>query len=198
MFELTTRHPAAEDASMQQRFLLILGMVALLTAAGPAPEDETTYFLGESRVTAPDGKYLGSMVELVKRELRPSEGKIYEHVAVIDPRYPQSKKFVAVCEVKGTTFAMTEQEKSFTGDGELTGDPWRWTAWRSTSHLASGIGTVESEDTLTEHALIVKKRFVGPDGKVRVHMAETLNRISKEMYDILDAKIVAGPPPKTP
>ena len=45
---------------------------------------------------------------------------------------------------------MTETFNAFTGSGTLTGEPWRWTAWTSTSQVANAAIVVESADGLGE------------------------------------------------
>ena len=62
-------------------------IVATLLADGPAPAQakapaaKVAYYLGESTVRGADGKALGNLVALMKRELRPGESRIVETVA---------------------------------------------------------------------------------------------------------------------
>jgi hypothetical protein len=72
-----------------------------------------------------------------------------------------------------------------TGEGELTGEAWLWTRWKSVTKLAGGAGTVTSEDKLTERGLTAKKTFTGPDGKVAFRFDEALAPISPKTYEVL-------------
>src|SRR5437764_702339 len=95
--------------------LTVLGLaVALSTgallarpcAAQALPPAQVDYFLGESKVTTPTGKHLGTTVSLVKRDTQPAEGKVYEHVCVLDPK-KAPKQFVVILEVKGAKFTLS-------------------------------------------------------------------------------------------
>lgn len=167
--------------------LLSLALLGPAARAEEKPAVETTYFLGESKMTTPEGKPVRTSLSLIKRVVNPAENRIEEHVLSIGET--ETKAFVAVFEVKGKTFTMTEKSKSFTGEGELIGEAWKWKEWKSTAKLAGGTGTVTSEDKLTEKGLVAKKTFAGPDGKVVVRFEESLNTIGPKTYEILYAKL---------
>jgi hypothetical protein len=153
--------------------------------ADDKPAGETTYYFGESRMTTPDGKPIRTSLSLVKRVVNPNESRIEEHVLSITDK--ESKAFVAIMEVKGKKFTMTERSNAFTGDGELVGEAWKWKEWKSTSKVVGG--TVTSEDKLTDQGLTAKKSFAGADGKVVVQFAESLKPISQQTYEILYTRL---------
>jgi hypothetical protein len=161
------------------------------SAAQPA-ETETSYYLGESKMTTPDGKLIRTSLSLVKRVLNKTAGRIEEHVLSINEK--DSKAFVVTLEVKDSKFTVSEQSKSFTGEGELVGEAWKWKEWKSVTKLAGGAGTVTSEDKITDRGLIAKKSFAGADGKVALLFDESLAPISQKSYEVLYARL--APPEK--
>ena len=113
-------------------------IVATCLAANPGAA-KATYYLGESRVTTPDGRPVGHLVLLVKREQFPAQAKIVETMLMLssNPREPATE-YVSIFTVEGSTFQMKEQGGSFAGKGELSGKPWEWTAWTTTTQTAGG------------------------------------------------------------
>jgi len=41
---------------------------------------------------------------------------------------------------EGSKFTMSEKSGAFTGDGELTGEAWKWTEWKSGTKLDGRCG----------------------------------------------------------
>jgi hypothetical protein len=167
-------------------------LIAATLFAADGPEPKVTYYLGESKVSLADGKPLGNMVSLVKREVKPTESRIVETVMMLSSRPGEpTKEYVAVFAVKGSKFTMKEQGGAFEGDGELIGQPWAWTAWASTSKIPGQHGgTLVSRDKLTERGMAVTKELSGPDGVVRVRMAEDYASIDGATYELLHAKLM--------
>jgi hypothetical protein len=158
------------------------------TSSGIEPiEVETTYYLGESKMTTPDGRLIRTSLSLVKRVVNKEERRIEEHVLSISEK--DSKLFTVTMSVKDSEFTISEQSGSFTGEGELIGEAWKWTEWKSVTKLAGGAGTVTSEDKLTDRGLFVKKSFAGGDGKVSVQFEESLAPISPTTYELLFARL---------
>ena len=157
------------------------------SAAAEPMEVETSYYLGESKMTTPDGKLIRTSLSLVKRVVNKKESRIEEHVLSVGEK--ESKAFVVTMDVKGSKFTMSEKSGSFTGDGELMGEAWRWTEWKSVAKLAGGAGTVTSEDKLTERGLSAKKTFAGADGKVAFRFDEALAPISPKTYQVLYTRL---------
>src|SRR5262249_21119969 len=158
----------------------------LLHAAEPM-QVETSYYLGESKMTTPDGKLIRTSLSLVKRVVNEKESRIEEHVLSVGEK--DSKAFVVTLEVKGSKFTVSERSGSFTGDGELVGEAWKWTEWKSVTKLAGGAVTVTSEDKLTERGLSAKKAFTGADGKVALRFEDELAPISRKTYEILYTRL---------
>jgi hypothetical protein len=173
---------------------LTLIAATLLAAAGPA--SKATYYLGESKVATADGKPLGNMVMLVKRELRPAESRIIETVLMVSSRRAEPiKEYLTVMAVKGSRFTMREQSGAFSGSGELDGNAWEWNAWTSTSKMpGQNGGTIVSRDKLTERGMTTSKELSGPDGAVRVRFAEDYAAIDGATYELLHVKLLPREP----
>jgi hypothetical protein len=171
--------------------LLALGAAAVSAQTTPAPPEQVTYFLGEVKMSSPTGQPYGSSVSLIKRTLTPAENKIVELVLSIDLKTGPWES-TTVFGVKDGKFTIKDEEKTFEGEGEFTGKPWGWTGWKyQVNMLGARKGILKGEDTLTETGLTVKKGFYSPDGQLRVNLFEDLKPISKEMYDLLHAKLMA-------
>lgn len=177
---------------MRSTNLLLTFLCVLFCAVGVAAQtaEQTTYMLGEVKMTSAAGQPYGSTVSLVKRTLKPAENKIVEVVLTLDPKQP-AREFTTVFDIKGSKFTVKDEQGSFSGEGELTGKPWEWSGWKySVNMLGERKGTLKAEDELGAAGLIAKKSFSGPDGQVRVMFTDDLKIISKEMYDILHAGIL--------
>jgi hypothetical protein len=176
----------------------IVSVLSAVCTLGPVSRAEdpptvtTQYFLGESKMLTPDGRVIRTTLSLVKRVLKPAENKVEEHVLSADEKTP-AKAFVVVLDVAGNKFTLADQSKTYSGDGELKGEPWKWTAWKSTSKLAGG-ATVVSEDKLSDRGMTATKTYSAADGKPQYLFEEKLEHVSAKTYEILYAKLapVAG------
>jgi hypothetical protein len=171
--------------------IFALGAAAVISAqTAPAPPEQVTYFLGEVKISSPTGQPYGSSVSLIRRTLTPAENKIVELVLTIDAKNLPAE-YTTVFGVKDGKFTIKDEEKTFDGEGEFTGKPWNWTGWKyQVNMLGARKGVLKGEDTLTETGLMVKKGFYTPDGQLRVNFSEDLKPISKEMYELLHAKLM--------
>jgi len=165
----------------------VLFAVLLTTMAAP-PEAKAMYYLGESQVTTADGRPIGNLVALVKREQFPSESKIVETVLMISskPREP-SQEYVGIFTVTGSSFTLKEQRGAFVGAGELTGSPWEWTAWTTTTRSPGGV--LKSQTRVTDRGLSVTKELLGPDGRPRIKYLEDYAAIDGGTYELFHAKL---------
>jgi hypothetical protein len=178
-------------------------LVATLLADGPAPAQATApagsvaYYLGESTVRDADGKALGNLVALTKRELRPSESRIVETSLLISSRPGEPiQEYVTVSSVTGASFTLREQKGTFSGEGTLTGRPWAWSAWTSTANLGPRGGTLRTRSQVTERGLAVDKARLGPNGAVLVTFTEDHAAIDGATYELLRAKMLPKEPPR--
>ena len=178
--------------STSSLFLLsMMSLVAVSVQTAPAAQEQVTYFLGEVKMSSPTGQPFGSSLSLAKRTLKPAENKIVELVATIDPKQP-AREYTTIFDVKGSKFTVKDEEGTFAGEGELIGRAWEWTGCSFVVNLTGQRkGVLKAEDTFSNSGVMAKKSFSTPDGQVRVIFTEDLKPISKEMYEILHAKLLA-------
>jgi hypothetical protein len=100
---------------------------------------------------------------LARRTVDPAAHQIIEDVSRDDGR--GAKGFHVVMAVDGDHFTMTEAGDAFRGSGTLSGDPWRWTSWSSTSEIPNTGITVTSDYELTDTGMTAGKQ-IKRDGKV--------------------------------
>jgi hypothetical protein len=179
--------------------LALMLLVATWLADGPAQaqasEGKVAYYLGESAVRDADGKPLGNLVVLFKRETRPSESRIVETTALISSRPGEPiQEYVATSTVNGTTLSLKEQKGTFSGDGTLAGPAWAWTSW--TTNTTLGGGTLRSRFQVTERGLAADKALLAPNGAIRVTFSEDYAAIDGGTYELLRDKLLPkeGPP----
>lgn len=171
-------------------------IVATLLADGPAPAQaqgkaSVAYYLGESTVRDADGKPLGNLVVLMRRELRPAESRIVEATLLVSSRPGEPiQEYVAVSTVSGATFNLRDQKGSFSGEGTLSGPAWNWTSWSSTANLGPRAGTLRTRAQATERGLAVDKARVAANGAVAVTFAEDYARIDGATYELLRDKLL--------
>jgi hypothetical protein len=142
----------------------LLGLaLAILAAGGCAhvaapPPPSSQFFEGEGTVTLPDGRELPAPPSWVKRTVDPAQSTITQEMiqqrsfAAADPSRAFTRERTMVMKVTGSHFTLTETHGAFTGEGDLTGDPWRWTSWTSKAQLTNG-AEVTSRDALDASGL---------------------------------------------
>jgi len=128
---------------------------------------------------------------IARRTLDPAAGQIIEEVANNDGKAP--KAFRVVMTVEGNRFTMAEAGGAFHGTGTLTGEPWRWTSWTSSSQLPSSTITVESTDELTPAGMKATKQ-IKRDGKAVATTSEELTRFDCAGWDKAQADLAAPVP----
>jgi hypothetical protein len=176
-------------------------LVATLLADGPAPAQAqagtVAYYLGESVARDADGKALGNLVALTKRELRPGESRIIETSLLISSRPGEPiQEYVTVSSVNGASFTLKEQKGTFSGEGTLTGRPWAWTSWTSTANLGPQGGTLRTKSQVTERGLAVDKARLAANGAVLVTFTEDHASIDGATYELLRAKMLPKERPR--
>ena len=151
-------------------------------------KSQTSYFLGEVKMSSPAGVSYGSSVSLVKRVASQANNKITEYVLSLDAD-KEVQEYVAIFEVKGSMFSVRDNHGTFSGEGKLFGKPWKWNSWKYTVLMNDGSGSLKGEDFLSDDGLVIKKTLFSPDGTARVMFDEELKSISQSMYDVLRAKL---------
>src|SRR5262245_55275986 len=105
--------------------------------------DQTSYYLGEGRSGAAEGKLETNSVILMKRVLSPLRGTIEEHVLIAEKGAPVNET-VWTYRILGSQALVEAKGSSAKGEGELTGKAWQWNAFRYTVRLPGKDGTVRA------------------------------------------------------
>ena len=162
--------------------LLILAMIAA------PPEAKATYYLGEWKVMTPEGRQVGNLVSLVKRESFPDESKLVETVLVISSNKTEpTREYAFICAVTGSSFVLKEKAGTIAGTGEWTGRPWDWTGWTTTTKIPSG--TLNAQTRVTERGMSASKEFVSANGQVQLRYVEEYMSIDGGTYELFHEKI---------
>jgi hypothetical protein len=121
---------------------------------------------------------------VMRRTVDPTARQIVEDVRHGDAASHRVTQLRVVMDVAGDRFTMKETGGAFTGTGTLTGEPWRWTSWTSTSQLAgAGAGIeVESDGELTEAGIQIADQ-IRKGGQVVGTTAEQLKPFDCAEWD---------------
>jgi hypothetical protein len=126
---------------------------------------------------------LGQRVRTVlRRTVDPTARQIVEDVSHGDAGSHRVTQLHVVMDVAADRFTMKETGGAFTGTGTLTGEPWRWTSWISTSRLAGSGIEVESDGEITETGIKIADQ-IRKDGKVVGTTAEQLKPFDCAEWD---------------
>jgi hypothetical protein len=159
------------------------------TGGEPAPRVE--YYLSESRVLSPDGKALGALVGLGRREYRPVDGTITQMDIALDPA-PGSRPTVVVLEwtVAGDTADIKDGESKLRGRARLTGPAWAWTDWAWNGVMKDVPGTFRTTVKATRRGHAVRTEHLDESGKPLEIFDQVDTRITKGTYDLLREKFL--------
>lgn len=109
---------------MNMKFLAFL----LLSVSAQSIFAETLYYIGEAVVTKSDGTITRTPY-IIARISDSAAGTITE--AVVSNSGTGFRENQSVMKVTGSHFTMTESTGAVTGEGDLTGEPWKWTFLRA-------------------------------------------------------------------
>ena len=189
---------------MRHRVLVVLFLL-LATAcagstpppAGPPPDAgialppaETLCYRGMSHFSAPDGSPLGPGGVMVRRTVDPAAGRIVEDVITYDEpdEQPPSERVLETT-VEGNGFSFDFEGGH--GEGELVGEPWAWTSWRSETTLADGMRVV-SEDEVSGRDIAFRQQVFDSTGSLVVVIEGVLARIRCEEWESLREPALSG------
>src|SRR6266404_883807 len=108
----------SEVTEMRSFFAVLIGSLSVQICS--AAEVETSYYVGEIKLSSESGQPLGSQAMLTERTYDPGHGVIGERAIVVKPDgtvddYPMSMN------VKGDTFTLDDPKKFMEGTGTLFG-----------------------------------------------------------------------------
>lgn len=150
--------------------------------------EKINYYLGESKMTSPEGIYYGSSISLVKRTVSPDNNQITEDVISIDKK--DVREYVTVFNVKKNDFTVSDNQKTFSGQGTFSGNSWNWDGWTYSAEMANSGGLVKGTDKIINDEIIVDKEYYQTKDKLTLKFKEVLKPISKEAFNILYTNLV--------
>jgi hypothetical protein len=174
--------------------IMTLLIAWLATAQAPAgPASRIDYYLTEVRIQSADGKALGAMVGLGKREYRPDERKIEQMDIALDPG-PAALPTVVVYEWSvgddGATAEVKSHDGRIKGRARLAGPPWAWTDWSWTFTMKDVPGTFRNAQKVTRRGLLTRSEHLDATGKRLELFDQVDTKITKETYDVLRARLL--------
>jgi hypothetical protein len=166
--------------------LVLLLAPALALAAPP----EKLYYLGEVKLSNPAGQPIGSQVTLVEKTVDRDNSIITERAIVVRPD-GKTEEYPVRMEIKPDgSFVVNNEDKSVEGSGKLSGPAWKWTYFKATFKVKSGV-TIEDENFMADDSVITaRKKVIAPDGQVILFMDESVKAISPKMFEILRAGLM--------
>jgi len=164
--------------------LVLCLLMPVMAISSPRHPDLETFYLGTVSMTGPKGGDLGSSASLVKRVVSRESRKIVEYILLVGKKSP-AREIVTFFDITGNHFHVYDRDRTFSGRGELQGDPWDWYSWSYSVKMSDGSGVLKGKDLLAGKHLIVEKFFYGNKGQLRVQFFENLKPISKELYELL-------------
>jgi len=141
------------------------------------------YFVGTQVIRLPDGSERQGGAVVAHRALRPEEHTILEEVVVRDAAGALESHAIRLeVDESDARFVLREPGTPITGEGELTGEPWSWTAWHVQTRLPDGT-VVVTDDVLSATDLRSESQVLGTDGTPGVVIRQVLTRVSRERYE---------------
>lgn len=141
------------------------------------------YFVGTQVIRLPDGSEREGGAVVAHRTLRPEERAILEEVVVRDAAGALESRAVRLeVDESDARFVLREPGTTTTGEGELTGEPWSWTAWHAQTRLPDGT-VIVTDDLLSATDLRSESQVLGTDGTPGVVIRQVLTRVSRERYE---------------
>lgn len=163
------------------------------TAAPPLPPPRVEYYLSEARVFSADGKPVGILTGLVRREFRPADRKIVETQIALDPApdaLPTVVTLEWVVDDQGDTASIGEQNERVRGKGRLAGPAWGWTSWSSNIVMKEVPGIFKNTAKVTPRGVSIHTEQVDAEGKRLSVFDEVDTKIRKETYDLLKGRLL--------
>ncbi|HTM22505.1 MAG TPA: hypothetical protein VL172_18415 [Kofleriaceae bacterium] len=106
--------------------------------------------------------------------------------------FPLFERWRVTRTISGRRFTMRQDDGSFSGAGELDGDPGRWSAWHSTTTSADGATHVDASTRLVDGVLIAEEKVSAADGTLRDVLRYSLEPIGPAACDDMFARAQAA------
>jgi len=153
------------------------------TAASP----EKLHYVGEVKLSTPDGKGMGSQVILLEKTHDRDRSTITERAIIVKPDGKVEEQTMLLAVKDDNTFRLTDAARTVEGTGSLFGPAWKWTYFKGTFKHKSGV-VIEDENFMSDDSVITARKKVSlPDGKGIMVMEMSLKGITPKTFDILVA-----------
>jgi hypothetical protein len=171
------------------RLIGMLTVAALFPLGASAAAPEKLFYVGEVKLSASDGKPMGSQVILLEKTHDRDRSMITERAIVVKPG-GNAEEQTMLLTVKDGKFTLTDADKSVEGTGTLFGPAWKWTYFKGRFNHKSGI-IIEDENFMPDESVITaRKRVSGPDGRVIMYMDMSLKSVTPTTFEILAAGLM--------
>lgn len=107
-------------------------LTALLPIAATQTAPERLCYVGKVKLSAGDGKPLGSEVILLEKLHDPSKSSITERAIVVKPDGKAEEQTMVLTVKADHTFSLVDTARTVEGTGTLFGPAWRWTYFKGT------------------------------------------------------------------
>jgi hypothetical protein len=172
------------------RQLAALASLLILTGTGVGAPPERFHYLGEVKLSTPNGQPIGSQVILLEKTYERDNSAIVESAVVVDAKGKAEERTMRLKVKDDNTFTLTDELNTVEGSGTLFGPAWRWTYFKGTWKSTAGV-TIEDENFMADDSSITaRKKVSSPDGKVLMYMEMTLNRITYKTFEILKVALL--------
>ena len=171
--------------------ILLFSAVLFSQAPKSAPAERSEYFLVESRLVAEDGKPLGALAGLVRREYRPAERLIVESSLSVGLEPGELPTVVTLeWKINGDTAEINDRGGRISGRARLAGPAWAWNAWAWNGKMEKIPGTFRNTAQVTRRGVSIQTEHLDPNGKRLEKFVESQTKITKETYDLLRSKLL--------
>jgi hypothetical protein len=172
------------------RLVAALVLVAAFPYEASAAPPEKLYYVGEVKLSAGDGKSMGSQVILLEKTHDRDKMTITERAILVKPD-GKAEEYTMVLTVKDdNTFTLADAAKTTEGTGTLFGPAWKWTYFQGTFKHKNG-AVIEDENFMSDDsAITARKKVSGPDGRVIMYMDICLKSVTPKTFEILAAGLL--------
>jgi hypothetical protein len=170
--------------------VLWLIIVTAVPANALAVAPDKFFFLGEVKLSNPQGRPMGSQVLLLEKIHDPDNGAIHENAVVVSADGKADARNMLLTVKEDNTFTLVDDAATVKGEGTLFGPAWEWTYFKATFKATNGV-TIEDENYLADKSVgTARKKVIAPDGKAIMFMDMSLKEITPKTFEILKTALL--------
>jgi hypothetical protein len=151
------------------------------------PQPVLQHFAGSSEWLNPEGEQVLEPGQVwLRRELRAADSLVLEDLVSLESSGAISVYRIEVL-VEGDEFAgsFSDENGTLAITGELTGEPWDWTEWSSTSRYTDGSLEgyyFKTQASLSGNDLVQDKRIYDADDVYILNIVETMPAVEESSW----------------